>query len=126
MALATVYERDIEKEEEKRWCFIIAGLGAINKATQQGTKEAGTQAFTKMAQQYLNGPSLLAVKADFKKVGIAFTRKSLEKAIPFGVGTFISFKVNKTLTCDVGKTSRDYFQTHLFAMTAACETVEPV
>jgi len=112
MALATIYEHNIETEEGKRLCFIIAGLGAINNATQQGAKEVGTQAFTKLAKQYLKGPSLLAVKGVFKKVGIAFTRKSLEKAIPFGVGTFISFSVNKTLTWYVGKTARDFFQTN--------------
>lgn len=112
MALATIYDHDIETEDGRNLCFVIAGLGAINKAGQQGAKELGTQAFTKMAKQYLKGPSLLAVKAVFKKVGITFTRKSLEKAIPFGVGTFISFTVNKTLTWYVGKTSRDFFQTN--------------
>ena len=36
-----------------------------------------------MTQQYLKGATLIAVKEIFKKVGITFTRKAVEKAIPF-------------------------------------------
>ena len=110
MALAHVYEHDILAEEERRLCFIIAGLGAINQATQKGAKEVGSKAFTKMVQQYLKGSSLAAVKEIFKRVGVTFTRKGLEKAVPFGVGAVIGFTVNKTLTWFIGIRSRDYFQ----------------
>lgn len=110
MALAHVYEHDILAEEERRLCFIIAGLGAINQATQKGAKEVGSKAFTKMVQQYLKGSSLVAVKEIFKRVGVTFTRKGLEKAVPFGVGAVIGFTVNKTLTWFIGIRSRDYFQ----------------
>jgi hypothetical protein len=112
MAIANIYDHDILVEEEKRVCFFIAGLGAINQAGQQGTKEVGSKAFTKMAQQFLKGPTLVAVKEIFKKVGISFTRKSLEKAIPFGVGVVVGFSVNKTLTWYVGVKARDFFQTN--------------
>jgi hypothetical protein len=110
MALAHVYEHDILAEEERRLCFIIAGLGAINQATQKGAKEVGSKAFTKMVQQYLKGSSLAAVKEIFKRVGVTFTRKGLEKAVPFGVGAVIGFTVNKTLTWFIGIRARDYFQ----------------
>ena len=39
MALATVYGYDIEVEEQKRICLIVAGLGAIN----EGAKKGGAQ-----------------------------------------------------------------------------------
>jgi hypothetical protein len=110
MALAHVYDHDILAEEERRLCFIIAGLGAINQATQKGAKEVGSKAFTKMVQEYLKGSTLVAVKEIFKRVGITFTRKGLEKAIPFGVGVVIGFTVNKTLTWFIGIRARDYFQ----------------
>jgi hypothetical protein len=112
MALAHIYDHDILDEEEKRLCFIIAGLGAVNQAAQKGAKEVGSKAFTKMVQQYLKGSTLLAVKEIFKRVGITFTRKSLEKAIPFGVGVIVGFTVNKTLSWYVGTRARDYFQTN--------------
>lgn len=110
MALAHIYDHDILAEEERRLCFIIAGLGAINQATQKGAKEVGSKAFTKMVQKYLQGSTLLAVKEIFKRVGITFSRKGLEKAIPFGVGVVIGFTVNKTLTWFIGIRARDYFQ----------------
>jgi hypothetical protein len=112
MALAHIYDHDILEEEEKRLCFIIAGLGAVNQAAQKGAKEVGSKAFTKMVQQYLKGSTLVAVKEIFKRVGITFTRKSLEKAIPFGIGVIIGFTVNKTLSWYVGIRARDYFQTN--------------
>lgn len=109
MALASVYGHNILLEEEKRICFIVAGLGAINEAAKEGSKAVGSQAFVTMAQQYLKGPTLQVVKEIFKKVGITFTRKAVEKAIPLGVGVVIGFSANKGLTWYVGGKARDFF-----------------
>lgn len=110
MAIAVVYGHDITIEEEKRLCFIIAGLGAINEAAKEGGKAVGSKAFVKMIQQYLKGATLQAVKEIFKKVGITFTRKAAEKAIPFGVGVIIGFSANKGLTRYVGSKASDFFK----------------
>jgi len=109
MALAVVYGHNIEVEEQKRLCLIVAGLGAINEAAKKGGKQIGTKAFVKMTQQYLKGASLQAVKQIFKKVGITFTRKAAEKTIPFGIGVIIGFSVNKGLTWYIGNKARDFF-----------------
>ena len=66
MALASVYGHNILEEEERRICWIVAGLGAINVAAQKGGKAVGTKAFINMAQQYLKGSTLVAVKEIFK------------------------------------------------------------
>jgi hypothetical protein len=110
MALAVVYGHDIEKEEEQRLCLIVAGMGAMNEAAKQGGKVAGTKAFVAMTQQYLKGATLVAVKEIFKRVGITFTRKAVEKAIPFGVGIVIGATANKGLTLYVGSKARDFFK----------------
>lgn len=109
MALASVYGHNILLEEEKRLCLIIAGLGAVNEAAKEGGKAIGSKAFIKMTQQYLKGSTLQAVKEIFKKVGITFTRKAAEKAIPFGVGVVIGFSANKGLSWYVGSKARDFF-----------------
>lgn len=109
MAIASVYGRDILLEEEKRLCFIIAGLGAINEAAHQGGKAGGSKAFISLVKEKLKGATVLAVKEIFKKVGVTLTRKALEKAIPFGVGVVIGFTANKGLTWYVGVKARDYF-----------------
>jgi len=112
MAIAVIYGHDIRVEEQKMLCLIIAGLGAINKATKEGAKAVGSKAFVKMTQQYLKGAALEAVKEIFKKVGVTFTRKAAEKAIPFGVGVVIGFSANKGLTWYVGSKARDFFQVY--------------
>ena len=109
MAIATIYGHDILIEEEKRLCFLVAGLGAISEAAKEGGKSVGTKAFIEMAQEYLKGSTLIAVKEIFKKVGITFTRKAVEKSIPFGVGVVISFTANKGLTWYVGGKAKDFF-----------------
>ena len=109
MAIATIYDHDITIEEEKRLCLMVAGLGAINEAAKAGSKELGKTASVKMMQQYLKGATLQTVKEIFKKVGITFTRKAAEKAIPFGIGVVIGFSANKGLTWYVGTKARDFF-----------------
>ena len=109
MAIATIYGRDITIEEEKRLCLMIAGLGAISEMTRVGGKEPGKKASVKMMQQYLQDASLRTLRELFKKVGITFTKKAAEKAIPFGVGVIIGFSANKGLTWYVGTKARDFF-----------------
>lgn len=112
MATAVVYGHDITIEDEKRLCLIIAGLGAINQATKEGGKAIGSKAFIKMTQQYLKGATLQAVKEIFKRVGITFTRKAAEKAIPFGIGVVIGFSANKGLSLYVGNKAKDFFKVY--------------
>lgn len=110
MALATIYNHDIEIEEEKQICIIIAGLGAMTDAAKEAGKQVATKAFRKMLQQYLKGATLQAVKEIFKKLGVVFVRKAAEKAIPFGVGVLIGFTANKGLTWYVGKKAKSSYQ----------------
>ena len=49
MAIATICGHNIEIEEEKRLCVIIAGLGTINEAAKEGGKQIGAKAFKKMS-----------------------------------------------------------------------------
>jgi hypothetical protein len=111
MAIATVYNHNILIEEEKRICYIVAGLGAISEAAKEGGKSVGSKAFIELAKTHLKGSTLIAIKEIFKKIGITFTRKALEKSIPFGVGVVIGFSANKVLTKYVGAKARDFFST---------------
>jgi hypothetical protein len=79
------------------------------KSDKEGGKTVGSKAFVKLVQQHLKGATLQAVKEIFKKLGITFTRKALEKAIPFGVGVVIGFSANKGITWYVGTKARDFF-----------------
>lgn len=109
MSIAVVYDHNIELEEERRICLIIAGLGAINEAGKKGVKKMGEKAFVNMARQHLKGATLQAVKQVFRRVGVTFTRKAVEKAAPFGIGVFLGFSANKGLTWYVGKKAKRLF-----------------
>jgi hypothetical protein len=62
-----------------------------------------------MLRQYLKGAALQAVKELFKKIGIIFTRKAIEKALPFGVGVVIGSSANYALTKYVGAAATRWF-----------------
>lgn len=109
MAIATIYDYDVTVEEEKRMCLIVAGLGAVNQAAKDAGKGLGKSASVKVMQEYLKGATLQTVKEIFKKVGITFTRKAAEKAIPFGIGVIIGFSANKGLTWYVGTKAKDFY-----------------
>jgi len=109
MAIATVYGHNIELEEEKRLCMIVAGLGAINETAKEAGRKMGTKAFVNLAQKYIESSSAQAVKEIFKNLGVLFSQKALAKSIPFGVGVIIGFSANKGLTWYVGKKAKDFF-----------------
>lgn len=110
MALAVIYGHDIEQEEEKRICMMVAGLGAISEAGKKSGKAVGSKAFVQIVRRYLKGGTLVFLKEVFRKVGITFTRKGLEKSIPFGVGVVIGGVSNKALTVYVGSKARSFFE----------------
>jgi hypothetical protein len=110
MAIATVYGHDITDDEEQRLCFLVAGLGVMSEASKKGAAAASTKAFIEIMRRYLKGTTLQAVRQVFKRIGVTFTRKAAEKAIPFGIGVIISFTVNKGLTWYVGTKAKAFFK----------------
>ena len=110
LAIARVYGRDITVEDEKLLCFLIAGLGVTSEAAKKAGKGAAEKAFVKMLREYLKGPVLAAVKEVFKKIGVTFTRKAVEKAVPFGVGVILGAGTNKILTIYVGARAKEFYR----------------
>jgi hypothetical protein len=110
MALATVYDHDVLAEEERRLCFLLAGVGALTDLAQQSGQELTSKAFISLVKEHLKGSTLIAVKKLFSSLGLRFTRKALEKAIPFGVGVIMGFTANKGMTWYVGSKATDFFR----------------
>ncbi|MDX9906517.1 MAG: EcsC family protein [Bacteroidales bacterium] len=108
MAIAAVYGHDIEKEDVQQTSFLVAGIGKLNFAVDEG-KRIGAKAFANIMNQYLKKGTQQAAKEITKKLGIQVSGKALQKAIPFGVGVIIGFTANKTLTWYIGRKARDYF-----------------
>jgi hypothetical protein len=109
MCMAAAYGYDLSDEDARHMSFLIAAGGAVEKAGAEGTARIASKAGVKLVKQHLKGATLQAVKAAFRKVGITFTRKALEKAIPFGVGVVVGSTFNYGLTRYVGAQARDWF-----------------
>ena len=109
MILAAIYGYDILNPDAQRLAFLIASTGALNKAGTQGAVILGGKAGVNMLRQYLKGAALQAIKQFFKKLGLVFTRKALEKALPFGIGMAVGGGANYALTRYVGNQARDWF-----------------
>ena len=110
MCLAAVYGYDITSEDTRHLVYLIAATGAVEHVGVKGTVRVGSKAGVTMLRQYLRGAALQAVKQAFKKVGVTFTRKALEKAVPFGIGVVVSGTANYWLTRFVGSQARKWFE----------------
>ena len=109
MCMAAAYDYDLNNEDARHISFLLAAGGALEKAGEQAAVQLASKAGVKMLKQYLRGAVLQAIKEMFKKLGIVFTRKALEKALPFGVGVIIGGTFNYALTRYVGNTAREWF-----------------
>lgn len=102
MCLAETFGWDVGNEDARQLSLLIASAGALEKAGSEVAVRVASKAGVKMLKMYLKGAALEAIKAMFKKIGISFTRKALEKALPFGVGIAISSTANYGMTKYVG------------------------
>lgn len=109
MCLAVAINKGLSNEDAKHMSFIVALAGSLEEMGKAGVTKVASKAGVKMVRQYLTGATLTAIKEFFKKIGIAFARKSLEKAIPFGVGIIIGGTANYALTRYVGNAARELF-----------------
>jgi len=109
MCLARAYGWNLDDEDAKHLSMLIAACGALEKFGGDAATSVASKAGVTMIRQYLKGSALTVVKELFKRVGITFTRKALEKAIPFGVGVAVSATVNYGLTRFVGAAALDWF-----------------
>ena len=109
MCMAAAFEYDLTSEDARHLTFLIAATGAAQRGGVGASAKLGSKAGVRMLREYLKGSALLAAKQVFRKVGVTFTRKALEKAIPFGVGAGISGAANYGLTRFVGRQAKEWF-----------------
>lgn len=110
MCIAETYGWDLSSEDAKHLTFLIAAGSSLEKLGKETGTKIATKAGVKMLNTYLKGASLAAIKEMFKRIGITFTRKAVEKAIPFGVGVVIGSSLNYALTRYVGNTALEWFK----------------
>lgn len=109
MCLAASFGYDLTNEDAHHLSFLIAAGGTVEQAAVETTTKVASKAGVRMLRRYLRGAALTAVKEYFKKVGIVFTRKSVEKALPFGIGAVLGSSANYGLTRYVGRQAKEWF-----------------
>jgi len=107
--LAEAFGYDLNKQDARDLAFLIAAGGALEKAGEQLGVKLASKAGVRLLREYLKGTALQAVKQFFRRVGIIFTRKALEKALPFGVGVVIGGSANYALTRYIGAQAKEWF-----------------
>lgn len=102
MCLAANYGWDLTDQDAQHLTLLIAVLGSLEKFGVQAAAPIASKAGVVMLRTYLRGAALVTIKELLKKFGVTFTRKALEKAVPFGFGVATSSSINYALTQYVG------------------------
>lgn len=110
MCLAAAYGYDLTSEDVRHLTLLIAAGGALERSGEQAAVRIASQAGVKLLRHHLRGATLQAVKVAFRKLGLVFTRKALEKSIPFGIGVVLGGGANYALTRYVGSVAQRWFR----------------
>jgi hypothetical protein len=110
LCLADAYDYDVHAEDVRQLVYLVSLGGALEKAGTGVGVQIASKAGMRMLRQYLRGAALQFVKELFKRVGIVFSRKALEKALPFGIGVVIGGGANYAMTSYVGAQARSFFK----------------
>ena len=113
MCLAAVYGYDVTTVDAQNLALLIASGASLESAGAEMAVKIGSRAGVQLVHQCLKGTALQIIKEFFKKIGIGFTRKALEKMIPFGVGVAVGAGANYFLTKYVGKQALKWFDVDL-------------
>lgn len=109
VCLAHNFHWDLDAEDARHLAFLIAAGAALERAGAEAVTLVASEAGVRMLRLYLRGSALLTMKELFKKLGVVFTRKAIEKAIPFGVGVVVSASANYALTSYIGHAAKGWF-----------------
>lgn len=107
--LAEAFGYDLNSEDIRHLSMLLAAGSTLEKMGAQSASQIASKAGVAMVRQYLRGAVLQTLKEMFKKLGIVFTRKALERAIPFGVGVLVGAGANYTITRYVGAKASEWF-----------------
>jgi hypothetical protein len=102
MCLVECFGHDLTSEDARHLSMLLALFGTMERLGEAATVRFGTKAGVAMLRKYLRGPALRTIKMGFSAVGVRFTRKALEKSVPFGFGVAAGVGMNYGLTCYVG------------------------
>jgi hypothetical protein len=102
MCLVECYGHDLTSEDAKHLSMLLALFGTLERLGEAAAVRLGTKAGVAMLRKYLRGAALQTIKMALSTVGVRFTRKALEKSVPFGFGVGAGIVMNYGITHSVG------------------------
>jgi hypothetical protein len=108
-ALALVYGHRYGTESKKRLRSLLFELSLRNQVRKEQTTRLRTHAMMHLTRQYLKGPVLHTVTDVCRSIGIPFSRRAFQKAVPFGVGLVTGFQANNITTRWIGNNAKAFF-----------------
>ncbi len=109
LCIADAFEYDIDDPTARHLAYMISLGATLNQAGVGIGTQVASKAGVKMIREYLKGATLQFIKQLFAKVGLVFSRKSLEKALPFGIGVAFGITANYHLVKYVGRQAKQWF-----------------
>lgn len=109
ICLAETFGYDVAEPDARYLAFLIAAGGALERAGVESGVRVASRAGVNLLRRYMRGAALQVLKELFKKLGVTFTRKALEKALPFGVGVAFGASGNYAMTRFVGGQAKQWF-----------------
>lgn len=118
LCLAECFGYDVSDEDIRHIALLVAACAALDKFGVGEASRIFGKAGVNVLRQHLKGAALMSVKAAFRQVGVTLSRKSLEKALPLGIGVVVGSGSNFALTRYVGAQGKSWFG-HEMASTLA-------
>ncbi len=107
--LAECFGHDLTREDADRLSMLLALVGVLEGAGEPGALKLGTKAGVAVIRRTLQGAALQVANRLLIAIGIRFSRKTLERAIPLGVGVSLGAGMNYGLTRFVGTRAIAWF-----------------
>jgi hypothetical protein len=108
-ALALVYGHRYGTESRKRLRGFLTELCLRSQVRKEQATRLRTNAMMYLTRQYLKGPVLHTVTDVCRSIGIPFSKRAFQKAVPFGVGLVTGFQANSLTTRWIGHNAKAFF-----------------
>jgi hypothetical protein len=107
--IATLHEVDVRTEANQRMCYALAAAATLNNVGAQKLTKRGSKVAVRLTEHFLKGATLQTIKALFRKLGLRFTRRAMQRFLPFGIGLVLCAGANAVFMKLAGEAVRQHF-----------------
>jgi hypothetical protein len=90
-------------------CYALAAAATLNNVGAQKLTKRGSKVAVRLTEHFLKGATLQTIKALFRKLGLRFTRRAMQRFLPFGIGLVLCAGANAVFMKLAGEAVRQHF-----------------